>query len=842
MRKEKFTHTLNPHEDLPPLPGLGNEFTNSSDLPPMPQFDMPGSFEFGSGFETREEKIAHELGELALASTVTLETNTSLEVESGESKLNEFAIENLESMDFNAEQEQRAMDLLNSNNPETLPARRVIESVLADDLLVEHIKGRSRHAFSDSSEIDFDLMTDTKTKLLNVIEYAEDANYRHSIDNFNEFFESTNLVYMEARDSGYPEDLLVRDRLAIFSRYSGNSVPLGKTVVEHSIDKSLRNFNTAADLGEGANTLREVDPGVAKSILQNEAYRRESLENYDKLDSDKCLEIAKAIEKIKTHEDEDVVKSGLSALERNIGEGYENNIHMAQFMDELISSEKLDIVKSHENLEIFSRDEVARFNEGESSESFIKGMEDLIDWSSEAGYTDSTDIEFIDSIACGLSRSRSPETFVENFKNLEFVDRLRNNPEDGNLDEYRRDIVLYLFSGSSDWLANNPELTNAAYAMYDSQESKQKKDFRLLLSAKERLEREFMPLSEEYKDQIDSHFNETYSKYINRTDKDGNRFDSVWSIYHAIDDSYKHRDEKGLNPEALEWFDSSSDLPMFAYPSVASMRNEAVANGVEDNPKAVYDFIYNDPEMVSKLSSINRDKYIKSRLVNDYEYIEQFVPGMQAGGRISDEEKFDQLQNRALREAYNRQESFRTFININQDTLKMVAEKDMQLKSILDAGVEVNHGDAYNARRSGVEVALGIRSMNSDESHPIYGSAGFVDRGYPDGAWGYGEVMLVFNDEEMNSRSTFTAADSFHGADRMTREDAMIVRAAKDINGIKHTRTSDYVEVQVRGSVDISKAEKICVEDFNAAENLRQFLPEEMHSKIVVRSVNKNNP
>ena len=838
MNKEKLRFNTNHYDDSPE--GLG--FAH---------------FEAEQTYEIVPAELARELGGVAVSLAMSKESNSEVvkgyEIgeTAGQASLEALAMDNLKESGsdiFSLEDQEGMLEFLGRDDEQSIEARQLVGSVLGDDLIVEYLTNRTgtkKYEQSQSQQLyDQDLIEDVRSQVLQIANNSHEASYAHRIDDVNRFLEGTEAQYIQARDSGYPEVLLVRDRLTVFSRYAGNNIPFGENLIDHSIDKSRQSFEVASELGEGAAEVFSEDEAIAIKVLDSEAYRRKSIHNYDPITKDGCEVIAEGVRSIKSHGDSKS-QEGLAVVESYLGNGLKSDVHMIEFTSEVLGSDTISSLRAdHDDMMygLIGR-EVDRFSQGgESIESVVAGVESFIEWFDDAGYDRSSqfggDFRLAVKAALDISGSNSPESLVDTFKSLEFADRL--TASSANESEYREQIIRDLFMHPGE-LVSNPGLANESYSMYDSQLGKGERDFGELYRVKAGLDRDFLHLGEDYKGQINEHFSDLYLRYINRTDKDGNRFDSARSIYSAIHDSYLNRGGwDDLTPEALEWFESSNRLPMFAYSSVAKMRQESLGRGVEDNPDSVYDFIYSDPEMVQELSSVNREGYIRRLAARDYEPMT--FPGAPVGRRPTDEALYSELGERVERDAERRSGDFRTFINLSEETLKSVAASDMQLRSMLDASVELDRGSHYDSDRSGVEIALGIRSLDSDDPHPIYGSAGFVDQGYPAGAWGYGEVMLVFNDEDMNSRSTYTAEDSFHGANRLTREDAMRVRAAKDICGLGHTATFDYVEAQVRGSVDITKVEMICVEDSSKAHSLRQFLPSELHGKITVRPVDRSNP
>lgn len=838
MNKEKLRFNANHYEDS--LEGLD-----------LDHLETEGPY------ERVPTELARELGSTAVSLARGREAGIGLldDFEKNEAikggGLEEMAIKNLTESNglvFSPEEQQGVLDLLRRQDEQSVDARRVVSSVLADDLLVNYMGsgyGSARYQqYRDEGLVDLDMASDTRSQLLEVARYVDDEGYSHRVKDLSRFLAATEGSYTQAVDSGYPEILLATDRLAVFSKYAGNNTPFGEHPIDYNITKSCRNFEVAVELGESAASIFNEDRRIASRVLGGESYRRAHVHNYDPLTREGCELIAGEVRSIKMR-GESESREGLEAVAAHVGQGLGRDVHMLRFAGEVIGSDVIASLKSdHGNLvEGLINMESDRVDRDSSSQSVIVGIEEFVGWIDESGYdrkpwtqsdpSKGADFDLVDASITGIARSSHPESLVDTFRSLEFIDKLTNNTFDTN-EEYRGSIIRGLMGVNGETLLRNPSLANEAYSLYDSQLDKQEMDFSSLYRIKGELSRDFMHLNEEYRGRIDSHFNKIYSEYINRTDKDGNRFDSAATIYSAVCDSYLNR-EGGHSPELLEWFESSNRLPMIAYQSVSRMREMSLERGVDDNPDAVHEFIYSNPEMVRESSNVSREAYLRKLAAVNYNPVT--LPGAPVDARPSDEALYSELSARAERDAERRSADFRTFINLSEEALRSVAGGGMQLKSMLDSDTGTVRGGHYIPRRSGVEIALGIRSIDSDDSHPIYGSAGFIDRGYPDGAWGYGEVMLVFNDEEMNSRSTFTSEDSFHGVGRLTREDAMKIRAAKDICGLGHTMTSDYVEAQVKGSVDIAKVEVICVEDSDKANSLKQFLPDELHDKITVRRV-----
>lgn len=314
-------------------------------------------------------------------------------------------------------------------------------------------------------------------------------------------------------------------------------------------------------------------------------------------------------------------------------------------------------------------------------------------------------------------------------------------------------------------------------------------------------------------------FRELFMEAMPRKDKDGNYYDAPESLRLAIVDTYYSRYIDGrYSPEDLLWY-RASEMPIAGYTTVAVWRRKAVENGVADTPQAVYEWMHQDPEQVAMISRGNLADYVENKLFE------------------GDKQAAQEAIATARAELRQRNEHFRTFLNISTDALLSANASGGAIKSMLDAGVEVIDRDrAYKLRRSGVEVALGLRSMNSDAPHPIYGSSGFIDKEIPTGAVGYGDIMIAYKETpDQAARTTYTPEDSFHGAHRLTSEDAKILRLVKDAKEIGHMRTSEYVESQIRGGVTLEAADAIYVPTQKQHEALTAQLPANIAAKIVLR-------
>ncbi len=306
-----------------------------------------------------------------------------------------------------------------------------------------------------------------------------------------------------------------------------------------------------------------------------------------------------------------------------------------------------------------------------------------------------------------------------------------------------------------------------------------------------------------------------------RKDKDGNYYDGSESIYQAVTETfYRQYPGDSLNEADLEWY-RGSELPIAGYTAIAEWRSAAVEAGVADTPRAVSEWIYKDPEQVAKISTLNTENYLSRHVYHE--------DPTQVGGAIES----------AKSELESRRDVFRVTINISSEALAGVIDSGGMINSFFDRNIDLDRSDRgdYDLVRSGVEVALGLRSMDDETPHPIYGSCMFVDQEVPVGAVGYGDILLTFKESpELASRTTYTPEDSFHGAQRLTAEDAKVLRLAKDAKGIGHSRTRDYVEAQIQGGVSLSEVDAIYVNSQEQKEFIAAKLPQEYIDRIVLRS------
>lgn len=293
-------------------------------------------------------------------------------------------------------------------------------------------------------------------------------------------------------------------------------------------------------------------------------------------------------------------------------------------------------------------------------------------------------------------------------------------------------------------------------------------------------------------------FYEVAHKVLPRRDRNGNLYDSPNSVSVAAEQYTR----LGSRREDLDWF-LGEDLPLAAIDTVTQYRSEAREAGIADTPTAVYEWVFRNPEKVAELSHAYLRTYVDS-------LVKQYLP---EGKRTP--EATAVLIERARELAERMDDDFRVFVNIRPESLTQVAEQEGRIHSTFEVnGQDRNYRQNYMFVRSGVEVALGIRSLNDDQDHPVYGTAGYIGDGIPTGAIGYGDVLLTYRPtEELISRASFTPEDSFHGAHRLTVEDAKIVRILKSAFGMGSMRTNEYVETQIVGGIDLDRVDIVYVAD-----------------------------
>ncbi len=302
------------------------------------------------------------------------------------------------------------------------------------------------------------------------------------------------------------------------------------------------------------------------------------------------------------------------------------------------------------------------------------------------------------------------------------------------------------------------------------------------------------------------------------TDKDGFPYESITSVIEMYKSTLLRMDSTEL-ASILLWF-NTGNTPYATLPSILSARENAIADGVENNPDAIFEWVHRpeNRELVSKKALFD---YLTQRLAMTPEEIEEVAA-----------------------EAYDSQDDLRVIINADHDIISKIIEEGGDIKSLFDREVFFGSGkklhignQGYLYRRSGVEIAMGLRSMDHSDEHPVYGTCIFLgNEGTKKGAQGYGKAVIVLDTSKIDEENvTFTPEDSFRAATLLTREDAMVLRRAKDKKGLGGTKTSDYVEAQIRGGVDFSMAQEIVVFSADEAEDLRKRIPPELHSLVVVR-------
>ncbi|MDB5182309.1 MAG: hypothetical protein JWO47_93 [Candidatus Saccharibacteria bacterium] len=302
------------------------------------------------------------------------------------------------------------------------------------------------------------------------------------------------------------------------------------------------------------------------------------------------------------------------------------------------------------------------------------------------------------------------------------------------------------------------------------------------------------------------------------TDKDGFPYESTDSVANVIRYNIKPLKTEDATV-LLDWFEGSN-MPYSALPTILSARQNAVAEGTADSPEAIFKWV-NSPE--------NRET-VSRKVLNDYMTLRL---GMTS-------EEIDQ----AVTETHDIQNNFRVIINAGYDVLAKIATQGGDIKSLFDAGVfeggskKLHVGNKnYLLHRSGVEIAMGLRSLDHASDHPVYGTGIFLgNESTKRGARGYGEAVIILDPSKLpQDRITFTPEDSFHGATLLTSEDAMILRHAKDNKGRGGEATSDYIEAQISGGVDLSMVQEIVVFSQEEASKVKETMPESLHSLIVIR-------
>ncbi len=317
-------------------------------------------------------------------------------------------------------------------------------------------------------------------------------------------------------------------------------------------------------------------------------------------------------------------------------------------------------------------------------------------------------------------------------------------------------------------------------------------------------------------------------EYIGKTDKNGIPYNTPRGVRGAVKE-FRRR------PEMKAWF-LRGNVPMALAPTLSMWRQTMLDRGVEDTPDAMYDYYRQSDELIKYQSAMNLRKCATEGVVASYLKV--------------DDDRIDELLYAAHKEARQRKDDFRLFINIDPEPLKKVVESGGVVKSIMDADVVDRNkiGGAFGARnasyiyhRADIEAVMGIRS-HGENTNPVYASCGYVDHGTPGGAVGYGEIMLSFKPDAGNlrERTTYTPMDSFRSIDRLTEEDAAALRIIKSGAGMNHFRTTDYVEAQIAGGVRLNDIEEIFVPE-NLVEEVAQTLPPELASKIRVTQSTKTD-
>lgn len=340
--------------------------------------------------------------------------------------------------------------------------------------------------------------------------------------------------------------------------------------------------------------------------------------------------------------------------------------------------------------------------------------------------------------------------------------------------------------------------------------------------------------SEPTNDDLREPYYDAIRRFMSRQDKNGTPYDSPNTIATFVRDSMSSGlTEKGKTE--IDWF-TSGDVPVSLLRTVTKARDLLGRDASQISPDEVYQEYRNNPELVEKISHQSLREYIggDSQLNN------------RQARKLYQPQNVESAIVTAEAEAEARKGSLRILLNISPESLMQSAIQGGEIKSILDTDTEIEaastRGAKYILHRSEIEAMAGIRSFGEDK-HPIYGSLGFVDRGVPTGAEGYGDVMITFDPSvgDMASRTTFTPEDSFHGTDRLTLKDASTLRVLKNGANLDHTRTSDYIEAQVRGGLKTEDIDMIYVKDTVTYERLRRYLPPELTGKVSLRIEDYDN-
>lgn len=329
-------------------------------------------------------------------------------------------------------------------------------------------------------------------------------------------------------------------------------------------------------------------------------------------------------------------------------------------------------------------------------------------------------------------------------------------------------------------------------------------------------------------DDLKGPYYEGIRKFMSRKDKNGTPFDSPNAIR-----SFIEMQERLSSPEAeakMSWFMSGS-VPVALFDTVLEARNLIGKDADSLSPDEVYKQYCESRELIERISHQTLREYVGGNLK---------LNNRRAAKQLYEQSAVEDAIRLAQSDAERRKDSFRLFLNLSPEALIQAAFKGGEIKSILDTDVETEaaqtRGARYILHRSEIEMMAGVRSFG-EEQHPIYASVGYVDRGVPAGAEGYGEIMITLNpfENDLAARTTFTPEDSFHGTERLTLEDAQALRVLKNGAGLDHTRTSDYIEAQIRGGVKIDAIESVYVKDTVTYERLKKYLPPELAAKVNLR-------
>jgi len=612
--------------------------------------------------------------------------------------------------------------------------------------------------------------------LTNPAEYVE---YIGTIDGFVD----------DVAASGFPARLTADKVLGRFSQYYGN----------WGIDDDIAYVRDALayqkGIGGSAQVLEDVSPTLATRLINGGSER---------VDAINIAEAAAAVTALRdSHPDvyefmeqQIVYSNDMAQLRRRleITNGFIDHAEVFAMLDE--RDKEIPGLDSYRNTILYSlRD---------SSESITTVMEQFAQLDAGKAILSDRRLKDFRTIASQIFESQHPAEIIALFES----DSIQSRLDDQEMRDAINAATGTMMYGIGQYNAEK------ALSTFGSLEGPQKEWLGDLVHGEARLRD--VGLADE---QIDEYYG-LFAEVMPRRDKDGNYYDGAESVKLAMESTYgkMYRRPKGASTEALSWY-RQAGMPIAGYGAVAAWRGEAIAAGVADSPRAVYEWLYKDPEQVARISAGNLTDYL-TRRVHD-----------------GNEQATIEALATVRQELSTRNEHFRVFLNIGTEALTKVAKSGGTIKSILDADVEVTErGSGYDVRRSGVEIALGLRSMDDDTPHPIYGSCGFVDGEIPAGAVGYGDILLTFRETpELAARTSYTPEDSFHGADRLTGTDAKLLRLAKDAKGIGHTRTNEYVEAQIQGGLDLSAVDRIYVNNDAQRNAIIQVLPVELADRIVVR-------